>query len=166
MMGDDGGPNRSHSQPCEESLHTKNLRHYQQRVEPLPPGRQRHPEHRNHPCPRHIHLRFPGIGKVKGLAVLATIDLSIRAPGLFRVPASLFQDVGGIEPALQMAATEFSLLIFLVAGALPRLLDLDLVLGKLRNILRARSGHFASRQRTYPRWSGPNAARFSLTRSL
>src|ERR1700730_1304049 len=128
--------------------------------------RQRQSEHRDHSLPCHVHLCFRRIWQVERLTVLATIDFGVGSPGLFRIAASLFENVRGIEPALQMPAAEFALLIVLVAGALPRLLDFDLMVGKLRNILRARSGYFASRQRTYPRWSGTNTARFGLTRSL
>src|ERR1700690_2385452 len=71
-----------------------------------------------------------------------------------------------------MPTTEFSLFVFLVTGALPGLLDLDLVVGKLRNILGAGSGYFAGRQRTYlsferpkRRRIQPNAAIVTETRS-
>src|SRR5258708_2830742 len=46
-----------------------------------------------------------------------------------------------------MTAAELSFFVFFVAGALPRLFDLDLVLRKLRRSLRSRSADFASRQR-------------------
>jgi len=58
--------------------------------------------------------------------VLAAVNLGIRSPGLFRVAASLLNHVLGVKPALQMAATEFAFFVFLVAGALPGLLDLTL----------------------------------------
>ena len=61
-----------------------------------------------------------------------------------------------------MPATELAFGIFLVAGALPLFLDLDLVVWELGNILRAGRGHFASRQRTYPRSSGLGAAGIRL----
>ena len=62
-----------------------------------------------------------------------------------------------------MAPAEFAFLVFLVAGALPVLLDLDLMMGKLGRSLRTRSGDFASRQRTCPRSRGASAAGFGLT---
>src|SRR5271155_2327658 len=65
-----------------------------------------------------------------------------------------------------MAATEFAFFVFLVAGALPVLFDLDLMMGKLRRSLRARSGDFAGRQRTYPRSRGACAAGFGLTNAI
>jgi hypothetical protein len=65
-----------------------------------------------------------------------------------------------------MAAAELAFLVFLVAGALPGLLDLNFVMRKLRGSLRARSGDFASRQRTYPRSRGARAAGFGITRVI
>src|ERR1700741_1810074 len=53
-----------------------------------------------------------------------------------------------------MPAAELAFGIFFIACTLALLLDPHLVVGKLWNILRAGSGHFASRQKTYPRSSG------------
>src|ERR1022692_499091 len=125
--------------------------------------RQRQPEHRNHPLSRNIDLGFRGIRQVQSLAVLAAVDLGIRPPGLFRVAAGLLDHILRVEPAFQMAAAEFALFVFLVAGALTGLLDLDLMVGKLGRSLRARRSNFASRQRTYPRSRGARAAGFGPT---
>src|SRR5208283_1288809 len=59
----------------------------------------------------------------------------------------LLDHIGRVEPALQVAAAKLSFFVFLVAGALPSLLDFHFVMGKLRRSVRARSGDFASRQR-------------------
>src|SRR5258708_32121196 len=98
--------------------------------------------------------------------MLAAVDLGVRPPRFFRIAASLLDHILGIEPALQMPATEFALLVFLVTRALPGLLDLHLVMRKLRRSLRARSCNFASRQRTYPRLRGVSAAGLPLRTSL
>src|SRR5271156_4867947 len=99
--------------------------------------------------------------------MFAAIDFGVLAPGFFNVAAGLLGGVGGVEPSLQVAAAEFSFFVFFVAGALSGLLDLHLVVRKLRNILCADSGHFAGRQETYPSFEAvENAAGFSLTRSL
>src|SRR4029077_5328100 len=82
--------------------------------------------------------------------MFAAIHFCLRPQGLLHVATLALDCVGPVGPELQMTAAEFALLIFFVAGALPRLLDLDFVVGKLRNILRTRSGYFTSRQRTYP----------------
>jgi hypothetical protein len=79
--------------------------------------------------------------------MLATVDLGIRSPGLFNIPTSLLHHVSPVRPPLQVAAAEFSLFIFFVAGTLSRLLDFDFMVGKLRRSLRARSCDFTSRQR-------------------
>jgi len=125
--------------------------------------RQGQPEHRNHSLPGNIHLGFRWIRQIKRLAVFAAVDFRIPSPGFFGVAAGLLDHVSPVGPALQMAAAELAFLVLLVAGALPVLFDLDLVMGKLRRSLRARSGHFASRQRTYPRSRGARAAGFGPT---
>src|ERR1039458_3652212 len=125
--------------------------------------RQRQSEHRNHPLPGDIHLGLCGIRQVERLAMLAAVDLGIRSPGFFGVATGLLDHVGRVEPALQMTPAPLAFFVFLVAGALPGLLDLHLVMGKLRRSLRARSGDFASRQRTYPRSCGARAAGFGPT---
>lgn len=90
--------------------------------------------------------------------MFAAINLGIVAPGLLYVTTSLFQHVRSVEPALEMPAAELSLGILLVAGTLPRLLDLDLVMRKLRRSLR--SGGCGCGQGIYPRRSGRMAAGF------
>src|SRR3954468_852813 len=112
--------------------------------------RKRQSKHRNHALPCHIDLRLSRIRKVQGLAVFAAIDLRVAAPGLFRISASLLQNVFAIEPALQVSAAKFTLLVFFVAGALTLFLDLHFVIWKLRNVLSAGSGHFASSQGRTP----------------
>ncbi len=64
--------------------------------------------------------------------MLAAIHFGIRAPGLFGIAASLFDDIRGVKPSLEMAAAEFSLGVFFIAGALPRLLEFHFVVRKLR----------------------------------
>src|ERR1700730_6540150 len=98
--------------------------------------------------------------------MLAAIPFGLRAPGFFNVTAFALDRVRHVRPELQVAAAEFALLVFLVAGALPGLLDLHFMVRKLRNILRSRSGYCASRQGHTPRSSGPNAAGFGPTRPL
>ena len=127
---------------------------------------QRQPEHRNHSLPGDVHLGFLGIRQIERLAVFAAVDFGIRPPGFFSVAARLLDYIFGVEPAFQMTAAELAFLILLVAGALPRLFDLDLMMGKLGRSLRARSCNFASRQRTYPRSRGARAAGFSLTKVI
>jgi hypothetical protein len=63
--------------------------------------------------------------------MLTAVDLGIFSPGLFGVAAGLLLHVFRVEPALEMAAAELALGVLLVTGALSRLLDLDLVPGKL-----------------------------------
>jgi hypothetical protein len=99
--------------------------------------RQGQPENRNHSLAGDIHFRFRRIRQIERLAMFAAINFGIRPPGLFGVAASLLDHIFRVEPALQMSAAEFSLFVLLVAGALPRLLNLDLVMGKLRRSLRA-----------------------------
>src|ERR1041384_2832342 len=79
--------------------------------------------------------RVIGVRQVERLAVLTAIDLSIFAPSLLDVATRLLDHIRRIEPALQMAAAQLSLLVLLIAGTLQGLLQLHLVLGKLRDVL-------------------------------
>jgi len=108
--------------------------------------RQRQPEHRNLSLSGDVHHCFGGIRQIERLAVLAAIDFGIAAPGFFRVAAGLFQHIGGVEPALQMAAARFAFFVFFVAGALPRLLDFDFMMRELRHGCRSCTANFAGRQ--------------------
>lgn len=76
--------------------------------------------------------------------MFAAVNFGVWAPGFFSIAAGLLDYVLGIEPALQMAATEFPLFVLLVAGALPGLFDLYFMMRKLRGSLRARSRDFTS----------------------
>jgi len=98
--------------------------------------------------------------------MFAAIDFGIASPSLLHITASLLQHIGGIEPALEMPATELAFLVLLVAGPLSRLLDFDLVVGELRGSLCARGYGSASGQRIYPRRGGPCAARFGYEPSI
>ena len=98
--------------------------------------------------------------------MLAAVDFGILAPGFFRVATGLLNHIRSVEPALQMSAAELAFLIPLVAGTLSRLLNLDLVMRKLRRSLRVRSGHFARRQSTYPHSGGASAAGVGLRAPL
>src|SRR5580704_8879992 len=84
--------------------------------------------------------------------MFTAIHLSIFAPSLLHVAASLFQHVGGVKPALEMPAAELAFLVLLVASPLPRLLDFYLVIGELRRSLRARG--YGCSQKVHPRSSG------------
>jgi hypothetical protein len=64
-----------------------------------------------------------------------------------------------------MPAAEFALFIFLVAGALPSLLDLDFVMRKLRRSLRRRRGDF-TRCQGLTLVRAASAAKFILTRVI
>jgi len=75
-----------------------------------------------------------GAGQVERLTEFAAIDFSINSPGFLHAAALLLEHVGRVEPAFQVPAAEFSLVVFLVAGALTRLLDLDLMVRELRNV--------------------------------
>jgi hypothetical protein len=110
--------------------------------------RQCQAEYRNHSFARDVHFALPGSRQVERLAVFAAIDFGLRSPGLLHISTIPLDRVGHVEPELQVAAAEFALGIFLVAGALPCFFDLHFVVGKLRNVLSAGSGHFASRQGT------------------
>jgi hypothetical protein len=63
--------------------------------------------------------------------MLAAVDLGVAAIGLFHVTACLLQHIIGIIPALQMAAAQLTLLVFLVTGALSRLLYFDFMMREL-----------------------------------
>jgi len=84
--------------------------------------------------------------------MFAAIDFGIAAPGLLHIAASLLQQIGGVEPALEMAATELAFLILLVAGALSWFLDFDFVIGELRGSRCARS--YGCGQKVHPRSGG------------
>src|SRR6266516_6421756 len=94
--------------------------------------------------------------------MLTTIDFRVRPVGLLDVAALSLDHVSLVRPKLQVPAAELAFLVFLVAGALPSLLDLDLVVGKLWNIVRAGSDHFTSCQRTYPSFERPERRRIRL----
>src|ERR1700681_4928939 len=88
---------------------------------------------------RDVHsTRVFGVGQVERLTKFAAIHFGVRSPGFLHVTAFLFEHVGGVEPAFQVSSAELALFVFLVAGTLSRFLDLDFVVGKLRN--RARDG--------------------------
>ena len=83
--------------------------------------------------PRHIQsANSVRIGQIKSLAMLAAIYFRIRSPGLLRVAAGLLDNIGCVEPALEMPAAELTLGVLFVAGALPWLLEFHSVVGKLR----------------------------------
>src|SRR5262245_10126673 len=79
--------------------------------------RQRQSEDGNHSLPGDVHLCFPRRWQIEGLAVFATVDFGVWAPGLFDVSTLALDHVFHVEPALQVSAAELSLGIFLVAGA-------------------------------------------------
>jgi len=87
-----------------------------------------------------------GIGEIEGLAGFAAVYLGVWAPGFFRVTTGLLDYISGIKPTLQMAAAEFSLVIFFVTSALSRLLGFYLMMGKLLDHWGCRSscGHKAT----------------------
>ena len=94
--------------------------------------RNRQPKNRRLPLPRNIQSghRFR-IGQVERFAVLTPIYLGIFSPSLLRVSTSLLQHISCVIPAFKMPATKFALSIVFIAGALPRLLDLDFMVWKL-----------------------------------
>ena len=101
---------------------------------------QGQPEHRDLPLPRYVQSTgFFRIWQVKSLAVFAAVNLCLFAPSLFYISASLLDDIIGVEPALEVSATEFSLLVLFITGTLIQLLDFHFVLGKLGD-LRYRAG--------------------------
>ncbi len=83
--------------------------------------------------------------------MFATIDLGVGAPSFLHIAAGLLDGVGGIEPMLEMASAKLAFLVFLVAGTLSRFLDLDFVVGELRDL---RTCGNSCRQRCHPRSSG------------
>ena len=94
--------------------------------------RDRQPKNRSLPLPRHIQSthRFR-IGQVQRFAVLTPVYLGIFSPSLLRVATSLLKHISCVIPAFKMPATKFALSIVFIAGALPWLLDLDLMMWKL-----------------------------------
>src|SRR5216683_7269091 len=111
--------------------------------------RQSQAEHGNPAFPGNIDFRVFRTGQIQRLAMLAAVDFGILAPRFLSVATGLLDHIRSVEPALQMSAAELAFLVLLVAGTLSRLLNLDLVMRKLRRSLRVGSGHFARRQRTY-----------------
>lgn len=75
--------------------------------------------------------------------MLTAVHFGIRSPGFFGVTARLLDDIRAIEPAFQVSAARFAFFVFLVASALPCLLDLHFMMRELRRGLRAGSRHFA-----------------------
>jgi len=63
--------------------------------------------------------------------VLTPVYLGIFSPSLLRVATSLLKHISCVIPAFKMPATKFALSIVFIAGALPWLLDLDLMMWKL-----------------------------------
>src|SRR5271155_1777066 len=84
--------------------------------------------------------------------MFAAIDFGVTSPSFFHIAASLLQNIGDVEPALKMPAAKLAFFILLVAGSLSRLLNLDLVLGKLDRSQCARSDGCS--QKVHPRSSG------------
>src|ERR1700693_5960584 len=87
--------------------------------------------------------------------MFATIYFRIRPPGFFGVAARLLDHIRGVEPALQMSATELALGVFFVTGSLSRLLEFYFVMRKLR---RGGCYGFGRGQRNSPRCCGKCAA--------
>src|ERR1019366_4926587 len=73
-----------------------------------------------------------GTGQVERLAKFTAIDFGIGSPSFLHAAALLLEHIDRVEPALQVPAAEFSLVVFLVAGTLARFLDLNFVFGKLQ----------------------------------
>src|SRR5206468_6343877 len=96
----------------------------------LRPNRQ--PKHRCLALTRPIQSthRF-GMGQVERFAALTPVYLGIFSPSLLRIATRLPQHIGCVIPAFKMPAAKFALGIVFVAGALPRLLDLDFMVWKL-----------------------------------
>src|SRR5450755_606433 len=100
-------------------------------------GRNGQSENRQLPGTRDVHAaRIFGTGQVESLAKFAAIDFGIRSPRFLDAAALPFDDIGGVEPALQMSAAEFALFVLLIAGALAGFLDLYFMVGKLRDCRR------------------------------
>ena len=68
--------------------------------------------------------------------MFAAVNFSIWPPGLLHISTSLLNHIICIEPALEVPTAKFALLILFVTSALPFLLNLDLVFGKLWRALR------------------------------
>ena len=100
--------------------------------------------------------------------MLTAIDFSITTPSFLRIAASLLQDVGRVEPTLEVSAAELAFLVLLIASPLSRLLDFHLVIGELRRSLRAR--RYGRSQKVHPRSSGSGrgvqTTQFHSTRSV
>src|SRR6267378_8330477 len=79
----------------------------------------------------HAALVFDA-GPIECLTEFVTINFPFGAQCLFDAAALLLEHVGSIEPPLQMSAAEFSFVVCFIAGALSRLLDFDLMVGKPR----------------------------------
>src|SRR5207245_10258538 len=94
--------------------------------------RNRQPTHGTLSLTRHIQSthRFR-IGQVERFAVLTPVYLGVFSPSLLRIATRLLQHIGCVIPAFKMPATKFALSIVFIAGALPWLLDLDLMMWKL-----------------------------------
>ena len=73
------------------------------------------------PWPATFTFASAGFGRYRVPAMFAAVDFRVRSPGFLRVAAGALHYIGGVKPALQMAAGEFALFVFLVAGALPLL---------------------------------------------
>src|SRR5207244_7144358 len=96
----------------------------------LRPNRQ--PKNRSLPLPRHIQSAHCfRIGQVECFAVLTPVYLGIFSPSLLRVATSLLKHISCVIPPFKMPATKFALSIVFIAGALPLLPDLDLMMWKL-----------------------------------
>src|SRR5215467_1054375 len=94
-------------------------------------------EHGKLPGSGDVHpTRILWIGQVQRMAEFAAIDFPVWAPGFLDVPALPLEHIGGVEPALQVPAAELALFVFFIAGTLARLLDLDFVVGELRDFYR------------------------------
>ncbi len=120
-------------------------------------SRNRQPEHRRLSGAGNVDAtRFLGTGQVERLAMLTAIDLGIFSPGLFGIAAGLLLHVFRVEPALEMTAAELALGVLLIAGALPRLLDLDPVPGELRYF----GGYGSAGGQNLSSWERPIAAGF------
>src|SRR5712671_5992707 len=101
------------------------------------------PKYRKLPGTGDVHAALVfGAGQIECLTEFATINFPVGPPCLLNAAALLLEHVGGVEPALQVSAAEFALVVCFVAGALTRLLDLDLMVGKLRNFPSLCAGEF------------------------
>ena len=71
------------------------------------------------------------VRQIQSLAMLASINFSVRSPGLLGITAGLLHHIGAVEPSLQMSAAELAFGIFLVTGALSDFLSFHFVMRKL-----------------------------------